>query len=130
MKTLKIPAGADAEMGFSDVMPDAWYNEYVSSAYEKGIINGISDREFGIGKNITRADMAVILKRSMDFCGVEAEAVRPAFVFEDFSLIPEYAQEDISALCDAGLMQGVGGSCFMPLAQATRAGAAVAVERL
>ena len=130
MKTLKIPAGADAEMGFSDVMPDAWYYEYVSSAYEKGIINGISDREFGIGKNITRADMAVILKRSMDFCGVEAEAVRPAFVFEDFSLIPEYAQEDISALCEAGLMQGVGGNCFMPLAQATRAEAAVAVERL
>ena len=40
-------------------------------AVELGIIEGISDTEFGTGISITREDMAVMIYRSMEKIGIE-----------------------------------------------------------
>ncbi len=50
----------EAENTFADV-GDEWYKEYVLKAKNLGIVNGVSDTEFGIGSNITRQDMAVMI---------------------------------------------------------------------
>ncbi len=130
MKAFNISTSTHGSVAFRDVDESAWYYEYVLSAYEMGIIQGISDTEFGIGENITRADMAVIIKRTMKLNGYDTDPVEIAFVYDDFADIPEYAQESVFALSEAGLMNGVGDNCFAPLSRATRAEAAVSIYRL
>ncbi len=130
LKAAGIELVATADVPFVDVDRNAWYFESVATAYSCGIVNGISDAEFGIGQNISRADMAVIMKRILDYIGCDVEPTIAAYVFDDFWEIPEYAQKDISALCEAELMNGTGNNLFQPLASATRAEAAVLVYRI
>ena len=46
---------------YPDVKEDTWYTAAVLWARENGIANGRADGKFGIGNNITRQDMAVML---------------------------------------------------------------------
>lgn len=48
---------------FTDVAADAWYTENVRSAYELGLINGISDTNFGPEKNMSIAQAITIASR-------------------------------------------------------------------
>lgn len=124
-----IEVGGNAGV-FSDVASDAWYSPYVAAAFEKGIVNGMEDGTFGIGRQITRADMAVMLKRIMDYVGVEIVPEQNAFVFDDYKSIPKYARESITTLCQGGLMKGVGDNLFDAGSSATRAESAVAIYRI
>lgn len=134
LKIVMLAAGIEIEVGegvqFVDTDKDAWYYPYVASAYRAGIVKGVSEERFGIGESITRADMAVMLCRALAAAGAELPPKKAAFVFADFSQIPDYAAESIDRLCEASLMQGVGNQNFAPMASATRAEAAVAVYRV
>ena len=79
---------------------------------------------------ITRADMAVMLKRVMDYKNITLEKKVAAFVFDDFDTIPQYARESIDALAQAQLMNGKGENKFEGGASATRAESAVAIFRI
>ena len=59
-----------ASASFDDVKDTEWYYPYVASAYKKGIINGVSDTNFGVALTLTREDMAVIIYRAMQFKGI------------------------------------------------------------
>ncbi len=122
-----ISVKTDNDVPFDDVEPDAWYHSYVAAAYQMGIVNGISETEFGIGKQITRGDMAVILERTLGSCNIVPKPTKAAFVFDDYYNIPSYAAKSVALLCEADLMHGVGDNLFMADASATRAEAAVAI---
>ncbi len=125
-----IQGDGSAVLNFADVDMTAWYAPFVAKAYEMGIVNGISETEFGIGQQITRADMTVMLKRILDAVDIEAVPVKAAFRFNDGLDIPDYAMNDVAALCEAELLNGMGDNMFMPMASATRAEAAVAINRI
>ncbi len=126
----EISVEPKATTPFGDVDADAWYYDYVATAYQLGIVTGISETEFGIGRQITRADMAVMMDRILSYCGIAIEPTVPAYVFDDFKDIPDYAADSISNLSRIEMMNGVGRNLFMPLASATRAEAAVLVYRI
>ncbi len=121
---------AIGDASFLDVDKDAWYYDYVAMAYQVGIVNGMSEEYFGIGQQITRADMAVIIKRILDHQGIQVEETIAPFVFADFNTIPQYARESVDLLAQAELMNGVGNNCFAGDASATRAESAVAIYRI
>ena len=125
-----ISAKDAGEVTFRDVDAGAWYYSYVATAYQLGIITGMSEEEFGIGQQITRADMAVIIKRVLDYNKIEMAKTVTPFVFADFDTIPQYAEESVDALVRAGLMNGVGNNEFAGAASATRAESAVAIYRI
>ncbi len=129
MQAAGIEIGGKAA-SFSDVDPDAWYYDYVAAAYEMGIVNGMEDGTFGIGQEITRADMAVMLDRILKNIGIEIIPEQNAYVFDDYMTIPKYARESITTLCQGGLMNGVGDNRFDAPASATRAESAVAIYRI
>lgn len=104
---------------FDDVEQDKWYAQYVNAAYGAGIISGTSESDFGIGRGITREDMAVIIARL-----VNVESTDSEFVFADDSAISSYAKESIYKLYRAGLIAGVGNNQFAPKEIVTRAQAA------
>lgn len=125
-----IQGNETSNLDFRDVDINAWYAPYIAAAYEMGIVKGVSDTEFGIGRQITRADMAVILKRILDAINVEAVPVKAAYRFDDGLEIPDYAIDDVAALCEAELLNGMGDNQFKPMASATRAESAVAIFRI
>jgi len=130
LKVAGVPIDKTGDLKFKDVDKNEWYFDYVNAAYQNGIINGVSDTEFGIGENITRADMMVMINRVIDKCGILIESIRPAIIFDDYKNIPSYARTSITTLYMAGLAEGTGDNMFNPGGTATKAEAAVAINRI
>lgn len=110
---------SDGETAFEDVEAGAWYAGYIKTAADNGIINGVSDTEFGIGANVTRQDAAAILYRL---------AGKPSFVrgeaFADDAEIADYAADAVYALKAAEIIGGRDDNAFCPQDTCTRAEAA------
>ncbi|MBR3791133.1 MAG: S-layer homology domain-containing protein [Clostridia bacterium] len=120
-----------ADLKFEDVDKDAWYYTYVAQAVAYGIINGISDTEFGTGKNITRQDAAVILSRAVEKDKyVEIYTVDSNFKFNDIDKVSDYATSAVEALGKAKIFSGKENNMFDPFGQATRAEAAMILYNL
>ncbi|MBR2885666.1 MAG: S-layer homology domain-containing protein, partial [Clostridia bacterium] len=117
---------ADAVSSFSDSDNSKWYDSYIASAADKGIVKGSDNGGFGVGQNITREDMSVlvyrILKSEKNFIAQLTDEV-----FDDNANISDYAAEGIYALKNAGYVSGVGNNLFKPKNYCTRAEAAVII---
>lgn len=116
---------------FDDVKAEDWFNKYVHTAVKYGIINGISDTLFGTGGNITRQDMTTVLYRAIEADGtIEMYPVKTTVDFTDMNLVSDYAVEAVSGLYKSNLINGMGDGTFAPLANCTRAEAAVALYKV
>lgn len=115
---------------FADEQPGAWYGPYLAAARQAGIVLGREDNTFGIGEPITRADLAVMAYRAAETLGRLPQPTQPAVVFTDFVDIPDYALNMITALQQAGIINGYGDNRFHPLGSATRAESAKIVYGL
>ena len=113
--------------GFSDVPRDAWFEKYISVAKAGGLVSGIGDNLFGTGMDITRQDMAVMLYNAM--CKNGFAPTGAVNSFEDRESCGDYAVTAIAELAELGIINGVGDNLFDPTATATRAQAAVIINR-
>ena len=116
------------ECSFTDVAMGSWYYPYVATAQKLGIINGTSSSTFGTGENITRQDMAAILYRTAQMCGIYLE--KGLLTFDDSQSVSDYAKDAIGALSLSGIINGKGNNMFEPVAFATRAESAKMVYGL
>ena len=112
---------------FNDVDSNAWYAPFIYAAYNNNVINGISEEEFGVSKNITRQDMAVVIYNAIKLKGYEK--VDYNLTFSDEADIAGYAKEAVEQLVYLGIISGTGDNRFAPTEDATRAQAAVITER-
>lgn len=104
---------------FSDVAQGAWYEKYVNIAFGQKICSGIGSGVFGVGYNISRQDMAVMLYNLLKSNNAELNDGGEAF--DDDEQISDYAKEAVYALAGAGIINGVGDNRFAPHGNATRA---------
>lgn len=114
---------SSATCSFEDVSSDAWYYTYVASAVESGIVSGKSPTVFGTGAYITREEIAALLVRVADRQSIllsEGEEKE----FTDSDEIAGYAQDAVSRLASAGIINGRDDGRFAPQETATRAEAA------
>lgn len=111
-----------AECPFEDVPKDDWAYKYVRSAYLAGVVNGVSETEFGYGRNITREDLCVMLNRMINIGDLSVEEGE-SISFGDDAEISDYARESVYRMARAGIVSGDGMN-FNPSASATRAEAA------
>lgn len=109
---------------FRDISTSDWYFESVETAYNLGIITGVSDGVFSPNTNITRQDMAVMVMRAAQATGNVPTAVTEGVNFSDVSAIADYAKLSVDTLQKAGIINGMDDSTFAPLGNATRAQAA------
>lgn len=109
-------------------IPDAplgsWYDYYLQTAYNMGIVGGYPDGRFGVGDNILRQDMAVILCNAMEKAGKLSDKDTLESNFSDEGEIASYAKEKIALLVNKGYISGMGDGRFSPLTSSTRAQAA------
>ncbi|RIX52963.1 S-layer homology domain-containing protein [Paenibacillus nanensis] len=111
---------------FSDVETDQWYYEPVRIASSLGVVNGVSDSEFGPNKLINRGDIATMIVRAFDDT-VAFDSSSKALPFGD---VPSYyAASSIKAAYLAGIVNGITDKAFKPFANAKRAEAAVMLQR-
>ena len=117
----------EAENTFGDVADD-WYKPYVLKAKNLGIVNGVSNIKFGIGSNITRQDMAVIIARTIEKLGVTIKGT-DVDAFSDGHTISDYATEAVEYMKSIGLIEGYNNE-YRPLDNLTRAEAAKVISEL
>ncbi len=64
---------------FPDVVPGSYYDQAVGELYDVGIIKGYPDGTYGPGKLVSRAELAVMLKRLRDeLSGVSVPSPSPS----------------------------------------------------
>jgi hypothetical protein len=51
---------------FKDVPENAWYSDSVNRCAELGLMNGISENEFGVGEPVTREQLSAVMVRLYD----------------------------------------------------------------
>jgi len=119
---------SEGAVNFTDVSADAWYSGYISRAYEIGIVNGFEDGSFGVGKNITRQDIAVILCNALKYKDIDVQMGELGFTDNDN--ISGYAKESVSVLSEAGIINGYEDGSFQPQANTTRAEAAQLIFKM
>ena len=126
VKLLAGMAGADltayaGRSAFADVSPDAWYAPCVAWAVENGVAVGVSDTHFRPDAPITREQMAAMLYRFAVSAEQSLPTVEAPADFSDADRISSWAAEAVSALQQAGLLDGMGDGRFSPDGPATRA---------
>lgn len=121
------------DAGFTDVVADAWYADYVNWAADREIVSGMGDGTFAPEETITREQMTLMLVQFADAYAVTFGDENPPIRFEDREQIDEWALDSVDAAVAGGLINGferkdetgaVTGFEFQPLGTATRAQAA------
>lgn len=118
---------AGNENPFIDVDSSQWYADYVLTAKETGIANGISNVHFGIGENIIRQDMAVMIANCFKHLGIETEI--SVDIFYDDAKIDNYAKDAVYRLRMSNIVKGYENN-FSPKDNLTRAEAATVIYGL
>lgn len=111
---------ANAKHSFNDFVDGAWYESFIASAYNNGIVKGVSGSTFGIGTSITRQDVAVIVARAKK----APENIGENAGFSDESSIADYARSSVKWMKDKGYLSGYEDGSFKPNFNCTRAEAA------
>lgn len=114
---------------FTDVKADADYAPYVNWAASKGIISGTTDTTFAPDSQITREQMAVILKNYAAKLGYTIPKTLKAVTFADNAKISSQAKEAVQSMQQAGILAGKTNNRFDPAGTATRAEVATVLRR-
>ncbi len=118
-----------AECNFADIPSGAWYYDYIASAYSVGVVSGIDDTYFGVGRNITRQDVAVIAARIIQYLK-PGTTIPSGTTLTDIDTVSDYARSSVKLLNGMGIINGFDDGSFMPHNALTRAEAATIISKL
>ena len=104
----------------------SWVKPYLAPVVQAGIINGYEDGSFQSDRQISRAELAVIIARALK---LEADASAQTS-FADANLIPQWAQAEVAAAQKQGIISGRDNNTFAPNDSATRAEAVTLILAL
>ncbi|HAU35537.1 MAG TPA: N-acetylmuramoyl-L-alanine amidase, partial [Lysinibacillus sp.] len=99
-----------------------WAKDYIQQAAEAGMMNGYPDGTFKPNQNVTRAQVASILVRSL---GITTQEKAP---FTDIANYDAKTQSEIAAAYAHGIIKGADGE-FNPAKPVTLAELALMIER-
>ncbi len=125
-----------AALTFTDVddIPD-WAAGAVKWAAENKIVEGYPDGTFLPGGHITRAEMAVMIKRYIDYherktLVTEQKEAKILPAFKDADQIPEWAAAAVEYCRQQGILIGFEDETMRPNADSTRAQIAAVAQRI
>lgn len=114
---------------FTDVPAGEWYTAAVAWAAENGIVNGVGDGKFDPLGNVTREQIAVILCRYTEICGIADTSKRGDLRgYPDVKQVSDYAADALAWAVGEGLILGSEGK-LLPQGDATRAQVATILMR-
>lgn len=107
---------------FNDLKKDFWAYDAIVNLTNRGLVKGYPNGTFGINHTITRAEAAVIMARAFNL-----KATSPV-KFDDVA-DNHFAKNEIAAVAQAGMMEGMGNNKFSPNGPLTRAEIAAMLTR-
>ncbi|WP_052421513.1 Ig-like domain-containing protein [Paenibacillus sp. FSL R7-0273] len=119
---------------FSDVQAATQTGDYIGAAAKAGIITGNTDGTFRPNDNITREQLAIMIIRAMEYTEnpitLRGTAASALSAFKDRSKIQNAAAEFVAKAVQEGIILGMTTTEFQPQGNATRAQAAVMLQRM
>ena len=116
------------EQKFSDVKQDAYYYEAIKWAEKNKVVNGYDDGKFRPNNNITREQLATILKNYADYNKKDTSKRADLNKFIDNKGISSYAKDGVSWAVATKVMSGKeNGTRVDPSGNASRAEAAAMI---
>ncbi|MNI09054.1 Endoglucanase precursor [compost metagenome] len=119
---------------FRDVQPSTQTGDYIGAAAKAGIITGNTDATFRPNDNITREQLAIMIIRAMEYTGhpitLNGTSATALAAFKDRSKIQNQAAEFVAKAVQQGIILGMTTTEFQPQGNATRAQAAVMLQRM
>ena len=130
--------GLDAGMGansFTDVHDSDWFNGFIGTAVEYGIISGYGDGTFGPSDSITREQAMTMISRAMKLTGIKpdltgTEATALLAGYHDADQSSEYATTGIADCLKTSVILGRSDGMIAPKEYITRAEVATIIQRL
>lgn len=114
---------------FTDVAAGAYYEQAVKWAAENGLIEGTSSSTFSPNNNITRQDIAVLMRRYQEFKQNGSTSAAGVFGYPDSGSVSAYAKDAVGWAVSQELIQGKNG-LLAPRAFATRAEVVTILQRM
>lgn len=127
VRALDLSSGS-ASVQFSDVKQGNWFYHTVNVAASHNLIAGVGNGKFNPNANITRQEMAVMIKRAMDYLHVQTTPTN--HVFKDEQKIASWASFAVDSVVGANILVGRENNNFDPAANTTRAEAATVIYRI
>ncbi len=93
---------------FADVAAGQWYTAYVGWASENGIVNGMSEKEFGVNGNITVEQACTILFRYANGKTAAEKSGMSVADFTDGAAVSSWATDAVKWAVENGIYTGVG----------------------
>ncbi|WP_164821300.1 S-layer homology domain-containing protein [Paenibacillus koleovorans] len=123
---------ASAKESFDDVNGSDWFSLYVASAVKIGLVNGRTDKEFAPNEPVTRAEMATMAARALQYAKQYKDADSAAALkgFQDAGDIHATLKSGVALAASKGIIIGEDDGVFNPNGISTRAQAAVVLYRL
>jgi uncharacterized repeat protein (TIGR02059 family) len=119
---------------FRDIQPSTQTGDYIGAAAKAGIITGNTDGTFRPNDNITREQMAIMMIRAMEYTNhpitLSGTSASTLARFKDKSKIQNQSAEFVAKAVQSGIILGMTVSEFQPQGNATRAQAAVMLQRM
>jgi len=119
---------------FSDVQSNDWFAGVVAAAAKAGLVDGYEDGTFKPNNTINREELAAMVVRALKFAGVETSvsADKQAELLAKFADSSDivWAQTEIAEAINAGLIEGMTDTTYVPRDSATRAQSATMLKRL
>lgn len=119
----------NSELSYVDIEETAWYIPYLQKAVGAGVIVGISETEFGVGRPLTRQDLAVLLNRILEQKENYQKSQKTP-EFSDWDNVADYARDAVATMVENQLITGFSDGSFMPENHTTRAECAMMLYRI
>lgn len=131
---LGLLGSRETAQGFRDVQTSTQVGDYIGAAAKAGIITGNTDATFRPNDNITREQLAIMIIRAMEYAGhpitLNGTPSSALAAFKDRSRVQSQAAEFVAKAVQQGIILGMTTTKFEPQGNATRAQAAVMLQRM
>ena len=126
------PAPEAGAKTFPDVGSGAYYSTAVAWASSVGVVNGYGDGSFKPNKNVTREELATMLRNYARYRGVsmEGSSADSYAAMSDAGSVSNYARSSVGWCFYHKILTGTTDGKIMPQGEATRAQAAKMVVML
>lgn len=109
----------EADIHFSDVKKEDWFNNQIAKAVEAGYISGYEDNTMRPNKKISRQEAAIVISNILNL--EKPEDIYNLNKFKDGGHIANWCKYAVSAVVKDGYMGGYPNETFKPTNPITRA---------
>ena len=119
---------ANTNNAFTDVAASDWYYAPVNWCAAQGIVAGTGDGMFEPNRNVTREELATMLRSYAGYFGGDTATTTDIAGYADATSVSSWAVEPVAWAVAKGIMTGRPGNLLAPQGTATRAEMAVMMK--